>query len=147
MRNNNREGIAIVNTANPTIENNRFLDNGGNGMFISNQARGEVRNNLFQNTGYGLAIDQKAEPLVQGNKIAKNRSGIAIARWARPRIIRNRIEYNKDYSIIAVGQSQPTLAQNTIVENGSDEVVMEVPKANPEPTVAAKAPTSEFGCL
>jgi len=147
LKNNNRDGIAIVNTANPTIANNRFLENTGNGMFISNQARGEIRNNLFEKTGYGLAIDQKAEPLVEENKIANNRSGIVITRWARPRIIRNRIEYNQDYSIIAVGQSQPTLAQNTILENGSDEVVMSVPKTNPEPTVAAQAPTTKFECL
>ncbi|MGK7904506.1 MAG: DUF1565 domain-containing protein [Hormoscilla sp.] len=146
LKNNNRDGIAIVNTANPTIENNRFLDNAGNGMFISNQARGQIRNNLFENTGYGLAIDQKADTLVEGNKIANNRSGIVITRWASPQIIRNRIEYNKDYSIVAIGQSRPTLEQNTIFGNGSDEVVMSVP-TNPEPTVAANAPTTQFECL
>jgi len=149
LRNNNRDGIAIVGSAKPIIANNHFLENTGNGIFISNEASGEIRDNEFRNTGYGMAIDQKAYPLVQENYIVNNRSGIVITKSARPILIRNRIENNEDYSIIAVGQSQPVLEDNTLIGNGNDRMVMGIPQGNPsQPSVVtANGPTTQFGCM
>jgi len=135
LRNNNRDGIAIVGSAKPIIANNRFLENTGNGIFISNEASGEIRDNEFRNTGYGMAID--------------NRSGIVITKSARPILSRNRIENNEDHSIIVIGQSQPVLEDNTLIGNGNDRMVMGIPQGNPsQPSVVtANGPTTQFGCM
>lgn len=152
--NNNRDGIAIVGTANPRIENNHFENNRGNGLFIGNQGGGEVRENVFRRTGYGIAVANQATPLIIQNSIVNNRSGIVVTHSASPRIVWNRIEDNFQYGIVAVDKARPSLDNNTLIGNGNnDRVLAGVPQGNPptprEPNgVLVESPSNtQFFCM
>ena len=73
---NKREGVFVTGSATPRIENNHFLRNSANGISTTRQAGGKIRNNLFEDTGFGLAIGGDSTPLVSNNKISSNRNGI-----------------------------------------------------------------------
>jgi parallel beta-helix repeat protein len=107
--NSHREGIFLTGTANPVIENCAFIKNGGNGISIANNAKGEIRGNLFQNTGFGLAVSQNATPLIVGNQIIQNQDGIYINDNARPILRKNVIENNQRDGIVATVRAQPDL--------------------------------------
>ena len=152
--NNNRDGIAIVGSANPLIESNRFEENRGNGLFIGNQARGEIRNNVFRRTGYGIAVAHEATPRIVRNSIFNNRSGIVITHSARPQVIGNRIEDNFQYAIVAVDKARPIVDDNTLIGNGNNnEFLAGVPQDRP-PTppqagvlVQQPFPNTRFSCM
>jgi len=107
--NNNREGIFITGTGNPVIEGSVFTKNGGNGISVAKQAKGEIRSNLFQNTGFGLAIGGNSTPLVTNNQILQNVDGIYINDSAHPILRNNVIENNNRDGIVATINAQPDL--------------------------------------
>ncbi|MDY6939667.1 MAG: DUF1565 domain-containing protein, partial [Cyanobacteriota bacterium] len=53
--NNHREGLFVTGSGRVLVENNRFIENGGNGISLAKDASGEIRGNLFERTGYGIA--------------------------------------------------------------------------------------------
>ncbi len=120
--NNNREGIFVTGTANPVISDSVFVKNGGNGVSVANNAKGEISSNLFQNTGFGLAISENAAPLVSDNRIIENTDGLYINDSARPVLRNNVIENNNRDGIVATINAQPDLgtadaAGNNVIRN------------------------------
>ncbi len=107
--NSNRDGIFVTGTATPKIEANVFTKNGGNGISVARSAQGEIRNNVFQDTGFGLAIGGSSSPMVAENQINQNRDGIYISETARPMLRNNVIENNQRDGIVATVNAQPDL--------------------------------------
>ncbi|MUL36368.1 DUF1565 domain-containing protein [Gloeocapsopsis dulcis] len=105
----NRDGVFVTGAANPKIEANVFSKNGGNGISVARSAQGEIRNNTFQDTGFGLAIGGASSPLVAENQIKENQDGIYISESARPILRSNVIENNKRDGIVATVNAQPDL--------------------------------------
>jgi parallel beta-helix repeat protein len=120
---NHREGVFITGTGNPKVEGNVFTQNGGNGLSIASNARGEIRDNVFQNTGFGLAIGGNSAPLVTGNQITQNTDGIYINDSARPILRNNVIAKNNRDGLVATIRANPDLGtaessgNNTIQDN------------------------------
>ena len=86
----NREGVLATGNANPTILNNVFFDNGGNGISITKSCAGELRGNSCKKTGYGISIDGNATTKVVNNTIAENRFGMSISVDSKP-VLRNNV--------------------------------------------------------
>lgn len=119
--NNNREGIFVSGTAKPLIESSQFMYNGGNGISVTREARGEIRGNLFQDTGFGLAIGHDSAPVVAQNQIRQNRVGVVVTQAARPVLQGNTIENNTDYGLVAIAQSAPQIASNNTFRGNERE--------------------------
>ncbi|MEB3292535.1 MAG: DUF1565 domain-containing protein [Synechococcales bacterium] len=123
-----REGIFVSGGSNPTIEDNVFLNNQGNGISIDFNAQGMIRNNIMQDTGFGLAIGGTATPLVEGNRITNNQDGIYLNKSARPKIRKNVITNNRRDGVVITASAQPDLGTtgdeggNTIRNNGKLDV-------------------------
>jgi parallel beta-helix repeat protein len=107
--NSNRDGIFITGTATPKIESNVFTKNGGNGISVARAAGGEIRNNVFESTGFGLAIGGTSTPLVENNQIRQNKDGIYISESGRPILRNNVIEKNDRDGVVATVNAQPDL--------------------------------------
>ncbi|MBW4542768.1 MAG: DUF1565 domain-containing protein [Myxacorys chilensis ATA2-1-KO14] len=124
--NSNREGVFVTGNSNPTITDNLFTKNSGNGMSIASGARGQIRNNVFLNTGFGLAIGGTSIPRLEGNQITQNQSGIYISGSARPILRNNSITDSQGDGIVARDSAFPdlgtadSLGNNTIRNNGKD---------------------------
>ncbi|MEM7553816.1 MAG: DUF1565 domain-containing protein [Cyanobacteria bacterium P01_A01_bin.84] len=110
--NNKREGVFVTGTGNPKIENNVFSQNSGNGVSVAKSAQGEIRNNVFQNTGFGLAIGGTSSPLLAENRIIENIDGIFISNSAKPKLRKNVIENNQRDGIIVISNGLPDLGTN-----------------------------------
>lgn len=122
--NNNREGIFVTGTANPKIEKNVFLKNGGNGISVANYGKGEIRENLFQNTGFGVAVSENGAPTLVGNRFTENVDGLYLNDTAKPILRNNVIENNRRDGIVITGAAQPDLgssenAGNNIIRNNA----------------------------
>jgi len=119
-----REGVFITGTGNPQIINNDFKDNAADGISITNSAQGEIRHNLFQHTGFGLAIGGESKPLVTENTIIQNQDGIFISEAAKPVLRKNLIKNNRRDGIVVTINALPDignngdLGQNVIHDNG-----------------------------
>ncbi len=111
---NHREGIFVTGTGTPRIENNRIFENGGNGISLTHEASGEIRDNLIENTGFGLAIGGNSTPLVVNNQIRNNIDGLVISHSARPILRDNTIADNSRDGLVAIGESQPDLGTETV---------------------------------
>ncbi|MEM7726140.1 MAG: DUF1565 domain-containing protein [Cyanobacteria bacterium P01_A01_bin.45] len=110
--NSKREGVFVTGTANPKIENNLFSQNSGNGVSVAKSAQGEIRANVFQNTGFGLAIGGTSSPLVVENRIVDNIDGIFISNSAKPKLRKNVIENNQRDGIVVISSGLPDLGTN-----------------------------------
>lgn len=117
--NNNREGVFVTGTGNPKIVQNVFVRNGGNGVSTASNARGEIRDNVFQNTGFGLAIGANSSPTVASNQIIENVDGLYINDNARPVLRNNRIENNQRDGLVATAGAKPDLGTATEAGNNT----------------------------
>ncbi|MCT7991693.1 S-layer homology domain-containing protein [Laspinema olomoucense] len=123
-----REGVFASGIAKPTIITNVFAENTGNGMSFVDNAKGEVRGNLFQKTGFGLTIGYQSAPLLKDNQILENRTGIVINGEAAPVLRNNIIEKNEQDGITVTNNAKVDLgtsadpAGNTIKTNGQYDV-------------------------
>lgn len=123
-----REGVFVSDVAKPTIVTSVFSENIGNGMSFVDNAKGEVRGNLFQNTGFGLTIGDKSAPLLKDNHILENRTGVVINGDASPVLRNNLIEKNEEDGITVTMNAKVDLgtsedpAGNTIKTNGQFDV-------------------------
>ena len=126
--NNNRDGIFLTGTAAPKISDNVFIRNGGNGISVARSAQGEIRNNLFDDTGFGMAIGGTSAPLVADNQFIQNKDGLFISDSAHPVLRNNVIEKNKRDGVVVSVNAQPDLGtaespgNNTIRSSGRYEV-------------------------
>lgn len=124
FKDNNRDGIFVTGTGAPSVKGNLFTKNGGNGISIARNARGDIHDNVFENTGFGLAIGGNSTPVVSGNRIIQNVDGIYINDSARPLLRNNVIENNQRDGVVATINARPDLGTegssggNTIRGNG-----------------------------
>ncbi len=124
FKDSNRDGIFVTGTSVPRILDNTFIKNGGQGISVANNAKGEIRGNLFQENGFGLAIGENAQPSVTGNTIIRNTDGIYLNGSARPILRNNTISSNQRDGIVVSTRAQPDLGTadspggNTIQTNG-----------------------------
>jgi parallel beta-helix repeat protein len=117
LEKNNREGIFIGRNANPRIENNRFVDNVGNGMSITDEATGEIQDNLFENNQLGVAIAGNAAPTVTANQVRNHRIGIIFSENAQPNLQGNTIENNREYGLLILSVNPAEVASNNQIIN------------------------------
>ncbi|WP_242065565.1 DUF1565 domain-containing protein [Trichocoleus sp. FACHB-262] len=119
-----RDGIFVTGTGAPTIADNVFTQNKGNGVSLARAAQGEIRGNLFQATGFGIAIGGTSAPTLEGNQVIQNTDGIVVSDSARPVLRDNVIENNTRDGVVAITNAQPNLGtaenpgNNTIQNNG-----------------------------
>ena len=118
FRDNHREGVFVAASATPEIRNNRFEQNGGNGVAFTRNSGGLLSGNEIRSSGYGVTIGDRANPLLTNNQIADNRSGVVISGEARPVLRQNAIANNQQDGIVVTNNAQPTLQQNTLSRNG-----------------------------
>jgi parallel beta-helix repeat protein len=104
-----RDGIFVTGTGDPTIANNVFFNNDGNGISIARAARGTIRNNVLQNTGFGIAIGDTSAPTVVNNQVIENVDGIVISNSARPVLRNNVIQNNTRDGLVAIADARPDL--------------------------------------
>jgi parallel beta-helix repeat protein len=125
LTNPNPRGTAIwIEAGAPLIEANRFVGSDREGVFASGTATPTVRNNLFeQNGGNGISFTRDSGGILEGNTVRYNGFGISVSDRASPKLIRNQISQNKDGMVIN-GDSRPLLTSNRIANNGRDGIVV-----------------------
>ena len=121
--NNNREGVFVAGSASGLIENNKFFENGGNGLSVNGQAKVQIRSNVFENTGYGLAIGGASAPTVISNQISGNRTAVVVTDEAVPILEENQITNNAQYGVLVRGEAQPVLTNNTFEDNEPEDII------------------------
>lgn len=109
--NNHRDGVFVTGSSSPNVLNNVFTQNGGNGISIARNAKGEVRGNSFVNTGFGLAIGGTSTAVIAENQVSQNMDGIVVSDSARPVIRQNQIQSNNRDGIVVIGNGNPDLGQ------------------------------------
>jgi parallel beta-helix repeat protein len=125
LTNPNTRGTAIwIETGAPLIEANHFVGSDREGVFASGTATPTVRNNLFeQNGGDGISFTRDSGGIMEGNTVRYNGFGISVSDRAMPKLIRNQVSHNKDGMVIN-GDSRPLLTSNRITDNGRDGIVV-----------------------
>lgn len=125
LTNPTTRGTAVwVETGAPLIRRNRFVGSDREGVFVSGTATPTIQENIFeQNGGNGLSFTRDSGGVVEGNEIRTSGFGVAIGDRSAPRLIRNQISQNKD-GLVINGESQPMLQGNTISDNGRDGMVV-----------------------
>lgn len=123
-----REGVFVTGSASPKITGNVFTQNQANGLSVAKAAQGEIRGNLFENTGFGIAISDNAAPLLIDNQITANKDGIVISHTSRPVLQHNRIEGNIRYGVVLIADAQPDMGtasspgNNVLINNGESDL-------------------------
>lgn len=115
---NHREGVFVSGNATPTVRNNLFERNGGNGISFTRDSGGLVEGNEIRSSGFGLAIGDRAGPKVAQNQITQNLDGILISEAARPTLSQNTITQNDRDGIVVTRDAQPQLQNNQLSQNG-----------------------------
>lgn len=110
--NNKREGVFATGTANPLVVDNVAMQNASTGFSIVRNAKGEWRRNVCQKTGYGFAIGDNAAPLLADNRVIENRSGIVINRECRPVLRSNLVERNTEVGLVVTENALPDLGKS-----------------------------------
>ena len=125
LTNPNSRGTAIwLETGAALIEANRFVGSDREGVFASGTATPTIRNNLFeQNGGNGISFTRDSAGTMEGNTVRYNGFGVSVSDRAMPRLIRNQVTQNKDGMVIN-GDSRPMLNSNRITDNGRDGIVV-----------------------
>ncbi len=113
-----REGVFVSGSATPTIRNNLFEQNGGNGLAFTRDSGGTAEDNIIRVNGFGIAISERSSPSLVNNLITQSKDGLVITGDAAPTLRGNRIEENGRDGIVVTMNAKPTLNQNTLRENG-----------------------------
>jgi hypothetical protein len=110
--NNKREGVFATGTASPAVLDNVAIQNASTGFTIVRNAKGEWRRNVCQKTGFGFAISDHAAPLLADNRIVENRSGIVLNRDCKPVLRANLIEKNTEVGLVVAERAFPDLGKS-----------------------------------
>lgn len=110
--NNKREGVFATGTASPAVLDNVAIQNASTGFTIVRNAKGEWRRNVCQKTGFGFAISDNAAPLLADNRIVENRSGIVLNRDCKPVLRANLIEKNTEVGLVVAERAFPDLGKS-----------------------------------
>ncbi|OBU77188.1 hypothetical protein A9P98_13560 [Cylindrospermopsis raciborskii CS-505] len=123
-----REGIFVTAGGDPTVENNQFTANNGNGISITKSSKGKISNNVIEKSGFGLSINHDSKPVLTKNQITNNRDGIVITDSAQPLLRSNVVKDNERDGIVITLNSSPDLGTrsnpggNVIVNNGRSNI-------------------------
>ena len=123
-----REGVFVSGNGTPKIEGNIFKQNSANGISVAKAAQPDIRNNLIENTGFGIAVSGKSAPLIVANRIVRNKDGIVVSESATPVLRGNIIEGNERDGLVAISDALPDLGtsssrgENTIQKNGRHDL-------------------------
>jgi hypothetical protein len=109
--NNPRQGIAVTGTGRPLIINCLF-SNGGLGLAIGREAKGEYRNNTSQGMTVGILVSDNAAPLLVNNRLVENQSGMRFTQACRPVLRGNVIERNQQFGLLVEGSAWPDLGSS-----------------------------------
>ncbi len=112
-----REGVFASGTATPTIRNNLFEQNGGNGISFTRDSGGTMEGNTLRYNGFGVSVSDRAMPTLIRNQITQNKDGMVINGDSRPRLTSNRITDNGRDGIVVTNNASPTLKQNSFSDN------------------------------
>lgn len=101
------------------VENSRFIDNAGFGVFSDLSLNYTVRDNVFENNGEGgIRVPVNAGPNLTGNTITGGALGIFVDNGGVPVIRNNTIQGNQvGIRFRDLGGSQPDIQGNTISGN------------------------------
>ncbi|UBF24597.1 DUF1565 domain-containing protein [Kovacikia minuta CCNUW1] len=110
--NNKREGVFATGSASPMVSDNVAIQNASNGFTIVRNAKGEWRRNVCQKTGFGFAISDSAAPLLVDNRVIENRSGIVINRECRPVLRSNLVERNTEFGLVVTENALPDIGKS-----------------------------------
>ncbi|PZV10426.1 MAG: hypothetical protein DCF22_16840 [Leptolyngbya sp.] len=112
-----REGVFASGTATPTIRNNLFEQNGGNGISFTRDSGGTMEGNTVRYNGFGISVSDRASPKLIRNQVSQNKDGMVINGDSRPLLTSNRITGNGRDGIVVTNNASPTLKQNSFSDN------------------------------
>ncbi|MEW5799683.1 MAG: right-handed parallel beta-helix repeat-containing protein [Bacteroidota bacterium] len=106
-------------SSSPRISNTIIRQNSGYGIFADLSLNFVVDScTIYNNTDGGVLIGVNATTTITNSKIDSNGTGIFISNSAAPSITKNYIRYNNiGIQFTGVGATQPTISQDTIVNN------------------------------
>lgn len=123
-----RDGIFASGTATPTIRNNLFEQNGGNGISFTRDSAGTLEGNTIRGSGFGVAISDRATPRLIRNRITQNKDGMVINGEAQPLLTSNQIDNNERDGIVVTNNAKPTLKQNSFRANKQFDLHNDTPQ-------------------
>ncbi len=106
-----QHGALVMGSAQPFLSENEFVDNGLSGLAMTDQAKGEVRQNQFKRSAEGIALRSRSAPLVISNQFADNRCAILVADYARPVIRQNQARSSQQTGLWVKDRAQPNIGQ------------------------------------
>ena len=109
LKNCGREGIFICGNAKPLIVDSTFIGNGGAGLLMAGNSKGEIWRNVSQKNKLGIVISDFAAPLIAKNQLSANQIGIALSRQARPVLRHNSLKANTLGGLRVNDRSTPDL--------------------------------------
>lgn len=130
-----QDGVVIVGEALPQLLKTRIEDNGGNGIRLTERAKGVIEASHMVRCQTGIRIEDFAAPLIQNNQISNHQVGILAMGTSGPVLRNNRIIQNRQQGLWVQGNSQPDLghphdpAGNIIRHNGQTDIRNEAPQS------------------
>lgn len=104
-----QHGVWIAGLAHPFLSNNTFVENKRAGLFMGDQAKGEVRQNRFERNDYGISLVDKSAPLLIGNQLDGNRCAILAADAVRPVLRQNLARSSREIGLWVKDRAQPEI--------------------------------------
>ncbi|WP_088240597.1 S-layer homology domain-containing protein [Calothrix rhizosoleniae] len=118
-----REAVFVCGNAKPVITDNLFVKNANAGLVLTSYGKGEVLRNVLENNPLGIVMSDFAAPLVAENKLSANKIGIVVSRNSRPVLRHNLITNSSQGGLFVNGTAIPDLgssqdsAGNIFVQN------------------------------
>ncbi|MDB9524857.1 DUF1565 domain-containing protein [Oscillatoria sp. CS-180] len=131
---NGANGVYIAGSGAPVIRGNYFSENGSAGLVIAGPSSAAVESNIFENTGTGITVAPGATPTISNNQISSNLDGLVVHAEARPTLQDNQISRNRRNSI---------LDYSTWTDTPTASVVGAAQPPPPSRTAAATSPSSD----
>ncbi len=107
--NSGNGGVSVNGDSQPVIEDNYFNNILGNGLVVYGDSKPQVKNNEFRKTGFGISILQNSHPILTGNRISENRIGVILQNNSQATFRNNLIEFSEEDGVVAVSNSRPDL--------------------------------------
>jgi parallel beta-helix repeat protein len=110
--NSGNGGVSINGESAPLITDNYFHNIQGNGIVIYGKSQPQIKNNEFLRTGFGVSILQDSAPILIGNRISQNRIGVILQNNSQATLRDNLIEFSEEDGLVAVSNSWVNLGKN-----------------------------------
>ncbi len=110
--NNGNTGVSINGNSSPLIENNYFYNNGGNGLLVYDTSQAEIKDNVFEKTGFGVSAVQQTSLWLTNNQFKGNRIGIILEGESQGILRNNTFETSLESGLTAISQSRVDLGSS-----------------------------------